>query len=378
MNGLVRSKGLLGGRLSFSVLVTLSFSLGVRAEGYVGNAYGNEGKYRIFEFTREGNPSRPITAEDVPDAAWPSAVRIGNGVHVFASVLRNGQWWAVRRWTSTGGADYVDEGPVLDADASEPYGIGPATVTYDGSIFRLYYLIREAGGTGQRIGLATSADGFAFSRRGVVYRAGPDAQGGLSVSYACSDDGKHYLFVHAYGSDLSTALSLFASSSSADGPFETRGPTIGNSDAFGIITGRAGDSYAQFTGVLVPGRAIVVQDGAAARPYIPREVAGSTVYLDRPLETSPSGAPFADILRNKADLNFAVKNVDGSWTGSVTGYGQFPGVLSEFTAPLIASGVAGPWRTKYGYFLSPDFASGLQSAENPEPIRGDASCSARR
>ncbi|MDF1607992.1 hypothetical protein PZ897_07385 [Hoeflea sp. YIM 152468] len=353
-------------------LALLFWSWAALADGYVANTHGVEGRYRVFEFTKVGNPARSVSGATRNHVAWPSAIRVGNHVHVFASVLTAGKWSEIRRWTSTGGAAYVDDGAVLISGTAEPNGVGPATVTYDGSVFRIYYLERGVSGPGTSVGLAISSDGLSFTRAGTVYSATSADAGGVSVSYVCTDGDTTHLLLHSYSTDFATASSVIASAQAPDGMFVRGGELLSNSNMHGTISGQAGNSFAQFTGSLATGRVVVVYDGTVS-PYIVAEVTAGTVYFDRPLTASYTNSPFADFIRNKADMSFVSKK-DGRWVGAVTGYGQFPSVLSEYTMPIEAGAITGPWVVKSGYFASPYFQSGKIATENPEPIRTTSAC----
>lgn len=354
------------------VLASLTIAGPAFASGYVGNAFGIEGRYQVFEFTDDGRPFRPISGAHA--VAWPSGIRVGEQIFVYGVENVSGKWDRVRLFSSSSGAAYQDQGVVFSADATEPHGIGPATVSYDGAVYRLYYLIRGAAGPGAKIGLATSLDGKTFVRQDTAYVAGTEAAGGLAVSYACSDEGQNYLLIHAYSSDLSTATSIVATAPTPDGPYSYAQTLLQPTNSAGTLTGSAGNAFAQFTGSLTVGRPIVVND-AGASVYVPVSIHGSTVYLDRPLEKRHIASSWADFVRNKIDMSFIRKDVDGGWSGAVTGYGAFDGVLSEYTSPLTAETVLGQWKLAPGYHLSPYFNSGRYSTENPEPIRETASCS---
>jgi hypothetical protein len=123
--------------------------------------------------------------------------------------------------------------------------------------------------------------------------------------------------------------------------FARGGELLAPSKMYGTITGQAGNSFAQFTGSLAEGRAVVVYNGTAS-PYIVAEISGRIVYFDRPLAASYTNATFSDFIRNKADISFVAKK-DGKWVGAVTGYGQIPNVLSEYTMPMEADAITGPW-----------------------------------
>lgn len=363
-------------RLISIFAVSLLFSP-ASAESYVANSYGVEGRYQVFTFSKRGVPKRRVSGRY--DSAWPSAIQIGRKLHVFASVRRGNRWTEVRRWTSISGGAFRDDGAVLTEGPGEPHGIGPATVTFDGNVFRAFYLVRGKGGPGGSIGLAVSADGRSFRKVGTVFEAGPEAAGGIAVSYACTDGPRSYLFLHSYEPGHKVAASAVATSDAPDGPYVGLQSTFMNSQAEGYLSGRIGDTVANrdylagSAGEIEAGRPIVVLDGGP-ESYVVKRVAGSKLFLDRPLAKSYDGAPFADFLRSKVDLSFVAKDSRGAWQGAVTGYGQFDGVTSEYTAPIVARSVTGPWRTTEGYFVSPYFPSGRLSTENPEPIRRGAAC----
>lgn len=335
-------------------------------QGYVGNCFGDAGRYEVFEFSATGNPVRPVSGHR--DAAWPSAVQRGDIVEVFAAERVAGVWKTVHRWRSIAGAPYADAGVAFAAGPAEPHGIGPATVTFDGSTYRLFYAIRGIAGPSHAVGLATSEDGASFERRGVVFTPGAEAPGGVSVSYACSDGDDHYLFLHAYSADLSSATSILARGCSPDGPYAYHSTIMAPSGRRGTLSGVIGNCFAQFTGPMVVGSPIVVK-GTRTEPYIPVEIVGGTVYFDRPLDLTHGGDPWADFIAAKADISFVRKLADGTWTGAITGYEQFAGATSEYTSPISAESITGPWTVGKGYFLSPYFNSGRRSTENPEPIR---------
>lgn len=352
-------------------LWALSFSP-VYAAGFVGNAYGVEGKYQIFEFTAAGHALRPVSGTS--EAAWPSAITIGTTTTVYGSELVSGVWSNIRRWTSVSGAAYTDTGAVFTAGAGEPYGIGPATVTYDGSLYRLFYLIRGSTGPGTSIGLATSTTGTSFTRVGVIYTAGTEAPGGLAVSYACTDDSTSYIVFHGYSTTLTSGTPYLISSTTPSGTYSSPQALLSPSAVGGTVTGTMGNAFASFTGTMTIGHPTVV-NGTKSEVYIPTETIGSTVYFDRPLDASYSATADADFVKSKADVSFIQKLADGTWTGGVTGYGQFSSVTSEYTARITAPSVTGTWTIGSGYLLNPYFNSGEKSTENPEPIRTDSSCS---
>lgn len=336
--------------------------------GYVGNA--NDGsKYAIFEFTKDGDPLRPVSQGSLDGAAWASPIVDGSNTRVYGSVLASGVWGSIHRWSSIAGAPYVDDGAVLTANASEPYGIGPGALNFDGTTYRLFYLIRGAGGPGVEIALATSTDGLTFTRQGIVYTCGSEAPGGASLSFACTIGSASYLLIHAYAADLQTASSFIASAASPDGPYTFLCSAVEPSGVSGTATGSAGNNFISFTGNgFTEGVPVVIQaSDISAQPYIPKEISGNSMWLDRPLECSPNSAPIAQITRNKVDLSYISQLADGTFEGAVTGYGSLP-VLCEYTVKVIAPAITGPWTFAQDYLLKPYFGSGAFSTENPEPI----------
>lgn len=355
----------------FRALATCLFLVPTVANAeYVGNVHGSDGKYRVFEFTDDGQPWRPVSGVSFLGVAWPSAVKIGTTVDVYASDLTSSGWTNIRKWRSVNGAAYTSEGVVLSANSSEPYGIGPATVTYDGTTWRLFYTIRGAFGS-SNIALATSTNGTNFTRQGNVYT--DSSIGGISLSYACSDDGDHYLFIHAYNDTQTAANSAVIKASDPDGPYSYLGTTVLAESITGTFSGTAGNSFGAVSGTMPPVGSQVVVGGDDPEVYRVVSVTGSYVYLDRPLVATVSGVGIKTLASGKADLSF-VRKTSTVWTGAMTAYGHYAGKLSEYTAPISASSITGPWAIEPGYFLNPYFNSGRDSTENPEPFRTDSGC----
>lgn len=338
------------------------------AEGYVGNTFGIEGKYRIFEFLPSGQPLKPVTNAET-SRAWPSAIKFHGITRVFASEYSGAKWGSIKLYTSTGGV-YSETATVYIADrVSEQYGIGPSTVTYDGNKYRSYYLIRGPNGPGSSIGLAISSDGLTFKKVGVVFRS---SSYDLSLSYVCTNEKTTYLLLQRYNNDHTEAVSIIAASDNLNGPFSYVATVLRPNKSGGTITGSVGNAFASFTGDMRIGEPIVV-NGQAVEYYIPKVVHGTTVYFDRPLDESVQATPYANIISRKPDLSF-IRKMDSKWVGAVTGYGQFPNITSEITVPVSAPSLSGPWQIGSGYFLNPYFESGKLTTENPEPIRIDHTC----
>lgn len=357
-------------RFFLSLLTVFALSVPAMAGDFVGNTFGTEGRYQVFEFTDNGMAVKPVSGSRY--AAWPSAIRLDNTKIVFGSENVDGRWTNVRKWVSTGTGPYVDAGVVLAAGPNEPNGIGPATVTYDGGTYRLFYVIRGAQGGVHSIGLAKSTDGTNFVKSGTVFSESSPEVGAVSVSYACSDGRESFLLLHVYNRDLSAAMSLLAVARKPDGPYEKDVMILNQSGVGGSITGIAGNQFGSFTGGMRLGLPVVI-NGSQAAAYIPVQIKGSAVYFDRPLAENAQLTPWAEHFRNKADVSF-VARTDSGWIGAVTGYGQFQNVTSEYTSPMSARDVRGPWTVESGFFLQPYFNSGRYSTENPEPIRSSASC----
>lgn len=338
---------------------------------YVANTFGVEGVYRIFEFDRHGHPVRPVSGSDLLGAAWPSAIKQGSVTYVYGSQLTSAGWKDIRRWRSVNGAAYMDDGVVFSSDGSEPYGIGPATVTYDGTTWRLFYLIRGMSGPGPSVALATSSNGTNFTRQGVIYTHAGDG-GGLSVSYACTDGTRSYLFLHAYDASLSSGDSILVQSSLPDGDYTYNGVILSPALNAGTISGSAGDRLGRFTGSMIEGQAIVI-DAGDPEVYIVKNISGNTADLDLPLESSFADARFKSVNGAKVDLSFVQRDGD-AWRGAATGYGHFPGKVSEYTFPITSDSISGPWDVGSGFFINPHFGSGKDSAENPEPVRANSDC----
>ena len=89
--------------------------------------------------------------------------------------------------------------------------MGPAHVLIDPEAaepFSVIYLVRGSAGPGSTIAVATSADGVKWNRRGpLISKSQPQEAGGLTMSYACRQQGGDWaVFYSGYSADFNRAL----------------------------------------------------------------------------------------------------------------------------------------------------------------------------
>lgn len=349
------------------------------------NATGPSAPYQIWALDDDGTPKTvaPVIAPPAGalHVAWPSAIQVGATIRVYASAYIGG-WNVVRLWTSSDGITFTDQGTVFAADTSEPYGVGPAHVTYDPSLatpWSLFYLVRSASGPGPSIAVATSADGITWARQGVVLTASlPEEAGGLSMTYACRRANGDYVMVyHGYSADHSKGVALIAEASSPTQPFT--GKTIVKTfDGFTTtITGSAGENTGTVpSGVTVSlGIPLLARAGGTKETIVAKRQDGTRVWFDRPLLNSYSAGELHSMARNKVDLSYIREMPDGTWTGIFTVYGPASGVLAEYTTEGAASSLTSPWSyTGTGLRFTPWLPATASSMENPVPLVSHASC----
>ena len=361
-----------------SVGLVLNSAWETQAE-WVLNNQGTDGRYRIFIFSNEGLRLRPVTADKFQHVAWPSAIRHGELVYVFASAYEDGGWRRIHRWKSSDRVSYEYDGVVFEASDEERFGIGPAHVMFDPSAeypFTMYYLVRGRDGPGNEIRVATSKDGASWSRVGIaITKKIPFESGGLSVSYACKFEDRVFLFFHGYSRDLKRAVSLVAESK--NGIDFTNRRVILKPDGFGTtIMAKSGKKTAEFNlrqpKVGVP---LVLFNGKNRQVVTPIIVEGIKVLFDSILLDDYEPGIAVSIYKNKIELSYAKVRPDGSWIGIATGYGALGTVSAEYTSTFSAAHVSGPWQPLgEGLRFSPYFPEGEWSTENPEPISSHSKC----
>jgi hypothetical protein len=348
------------------------------------NGNGTNETYQIFEFTDSGLP-RSVTpvaspVEPLQHVAWPSAIQVGDERWLLASGFDGTSWETIYRWVSTDNETFSAEGPWFSADASEPFGIGPAHVMFDPDAeesFIVIYLVRGESGPGSTIAVATSADGQAWTRSGaVISQSLPQEAGGLTMSYACQmQDGDWALFYSGYSEDLTHAAALVATGPSLFEPMTRKAVLFEGDDATTSLSANQAENTATVGIALQIGLPHLIIDPAGNELVVPIAQDGSRVWFDRPLLFDHQEAVIASMAASKVDPSYAQQQPDGSWRGIVTVYGPQPGVFAEYTTEVSAPALDGEWTfDNTGVRFSPWMASTLYSAENPTPLSQGTSC----
>ncbi|OZI40941.1 hypothetical protein CEG14_04120 [Bordetella genomosp. 1] len=266
-------------------------------------------------------------------------------------------------------------GSVFAPNASEPQGIGPAQVFYDGSSarpFKMIYLVRGTP-VGTTLRLADSTDGQNWTRVGdVLTSTEPFEATGVSPSWVFqNENGEWVLLYHAYES-LDKAHAAIAYAPSLGTPFANKKIIYSPDGKQHAVSGALKSSnVATVSGTVLIGQPHVLRanDGSAMEPVIPVKQVGTTVYFDRPLLAAYPSGTMASVLRNKVDPSYVVKEADGTYMAYFTGYGQFPGVLSEYTARFRSPALTGPWTAaKDGFGFQPWAPDSILSTENPAAV----------
>src|SRR5262249_30012418 len=96
---------------------------------------------------------------------------------------------------------------------------------------------------------------------------------------------------------------------------------------------------------------------------------------DRPLTFGHNEVPLYSAARRKIDPSHAREMRDGSWRGIFTVYSPAPDIVAEYTAEVSAPSLRGPWTfVGTGIRFKPCLGAISWSAENPTPLKSDASC----
>jgi hypothetical protein len=351
------------------------------------NARGTSNQYAIVRFAgKHASPPRPVVAPKArgEHVAWPSAVNHNGKVVLFASEFRDGGWWQIVRWESSDGIAFVRVGPVMTANASERYGIGPAQVYYDPTLepsFGMFFLIRGMDGPGKQVAFASSADGLIWTRQAVVLTSSAaEEDSGLSVSYAClASDGRWALFYQAYPRQDS-GVAMLARSDSPDRVFEQKKVLLRPSwSSAEIVSAHESTDFALVTDaasieVGVP-HVLVSASGWIGELVTVTEVFDERVWFDRRLVNSYPGGALVSILSAKVDISYA-QELEAGWKGIATAYGPIPAQFSEYTVSVVsANGLEDGWSVApHGVAFLPSFAEGYLSSENPSPLASSARC----
>lgn len=348
------------------------------------NGNGTTEKYQIFEFADSGLPRSvtPVAAPTAPiqHVAWPSAVQVEDERWLLASGYDGKSWDTILRWVSTDNETFSAKGPWFRADATEPFGIGPAHVMFDPDArepFTVIYLVRGEAGPGSTIAVATSANGQTWRRHGaVIVQSLPQEAGGLTMSYACQmQDGDWALFYSGYSEDLTHAAALVATGPSLFEPLTKKLVLLEGDNAMTSISALQAENTATVGTALEIGMPHLIIDPVSNELVVPIQQDGSRVWFDRPLLFDHPDATIASMAASKIDPSYAQQREDGSWRGIMTLYGPQPGVFAEYTAEVSAPELDGKWSFENtGVRFSPWMASTLYSTENPTPLTHGTNC----
>lgn len=354
------------------------------SEVFILNAYEGT-RYTLMRYEgREAVPVAPIVGAHndggVVNVAWPSAFRFSDGaVRVYASRYYNNQWRDIAYWHAPAGSTTFSFGGIaLAANGAEPYGICPAHIYYDATDtanpWKMVYLVRGASGPGNRIDLADSADGLTWTRRGQVFTASqPFEAAGVAPTWVTQQTDGSWAMVYEAYQTLNFTPGAVAVAATSSGPFINQRVIFPpNSTAHTISGGAPRTNTATVTGQVRLGEPHLLRNATsgAIQLVLPTRQEGTTLYFDDPLfDDFSANSELAHIARNKVSPSYIRQAPDGSWTGAFTGYGQWPGVLTEYVFLGAAPTLDGPWEiTQAPLPFPPWTAAGRLSTENPAPL----------
>lgn len=342
---------------------------------YYLNGRTTSGSYKIFAIDPNGYPCNLNPVINPPTGkthiAWPNCIKAGATYKVWASTFTasSGLWDCLRLLTSTDGITFSDQGDVFTANGSETAGIGPTAIMYDPSgaqPYLMYYLIR--GAPGLTIGSATSNDGITWIRQGIVYTSPGtgDEAGGVSVSYALKEDGEYIIGLHCYDNS-GHGISKMLRCATATGTFTIKATILSNDAWSATVTTTAEQSYGTIPGgVTVPLGIPLVFAGTKQEINVAKSQLGTTIWFERPFTQTMSSVNVYSFVKMNADISMITKNLDGTWSGFVTGYAPDASVFAEYSSSVSCNSMAGTWAySGTGLPFKQWLASNLVSYENP-------------
>jgi predicted GH43/DUF377 family glycosyl hydrolase len=354
---------------------------------------GNEQKYQVSRFSDDGTVLLDSFAIADPTASvqhyfQPSAV-IHNGLtHLYVvGYEASPPTWRIHLFTSSDNLRFTHHGVVFNANRDEPHGITQSNVTYDSTRsdpFIMYYVVRGPDGPGRALGVATSEDGYFWTRHGeALVASGSDEAYGISLGYVCRDKrGKWVLWYNAFDTvDLMHTRGKIAMASDPLGPFGEK-TVIVEPDGltFMLSSGNTGNAYGVLSSATrLPLGVPMVIEGVTQKTQevvTPIRQNGIYVHFERPLNFTHRNRPLHSALRNKVLPTYARELPDGTWYGVFTTFGVAPGVNSEYTMEFTAPSLTGPWiASRTGLRFKPWFEQGRFSTENPTPLVTSPCCS---
>lgn len=374
------------------VALLLAFASTAHADVFYTNNKGPGNPYSIGRFV-DGTPSPmvPVIQKsgvgfDSHHIAWPSAVRVGSEIWVFAAGNNNVKWGAMGLWKSPDGVTFTRIGAVLTADATE-IEIRMPHVIYDptdvAAPFKAWYgTVINAQGLSTEIRYATSVDGQTWTRHGaVVTAAAPFDAAGLAPDYVCKDSTETWHLFYTAFPTLTNANATEATASAPNGPYTKS--TIFPADGISVSVtntptpGSAVLVVSSTAGLRVNGT-YVLSGGTQAKSQAVTiaSISGNWVLLEGPLHITLTGpSTLYSIAKRKVSPSYVYED-GGEWFGLFTGFGPIDGILSEyvFRVKKTASGWVFDDSSAEMPF-PPLLWPHLYSTENAEPVRTGPSCS---
>lgn len=253
------------------------------------------------------------------DVYWPSAVRVGEETLIYATVENAAGIRSLHLWQSGSSSqrfDYV--GPVLEAVGDEGQ-VGMSHVAYDRDAadapFKMWYSTRYSA-RATAIAYATSYDGKAWDRKGMVYSPTlPSEAAGLTVDFVCRDKSGDWRLFYSGLESVDCIRAMAATSRKPSGPFVSPrvimapdaaeyagGAEVTNDDLSLTLTG---------TPMPAPGFPYVLTDGTQSGSglvFIER-VAGNIAYLRNPAGLTAEGYRLLSVHARKVSPAIIAKAV---------------------------------------------------------------------
>lgn len=356
---------------------------------FVLNGLGDNHRHNIFISDRSGNlvGDGPAIGPDAgfrPDTNvyWPSAVRAGAEIMVYATVQDAAGLRTLHLWRSAGtGEPFEYSGLVLQAEGDKGQ-IGMSHVAHDpedaDAPFKLWYSTRYVD-RGTAIYFATSADGVSWNRIGPAYEAHlQEEAAGLTVDFVCKEKSGEWRLFYSAVESVDKIRAMEANSASASGPYISPRIVL-EPDAVaydGAASVSAEDRSLKLSGEALPrpGFSYVLTDGTQenSRLVFVERVLDSTAQLKSPAGIDAEHFRLLSTHARKVSPSFFCRSPEGG-RGLFTGFGAIPGITIEYVFSV---------EERDGRFFPiandevfrPEVDTNQFSFENPVPISGTAYC----
>ena len=307
---------------------------------------------------------------------------MGEETLIYATVENAAGIRSLHLWQSGSSSqrfDYV--GPVLEAVGDEGQ-VGMTHVAYDrddaDAPFKMWYSTRYSA-RATAIAYATSYDGKAWDRKGMVYSPTlPSEAAGLTVDFVCRDKSGDWRLFYSGLESVDCIRAMAATSRKPSGPFVSPrvimapdaaeyagGAEVTNDDLSLTLTG---------TPMPAPGFPYVLTDGTQSGSglvFIER-VAGNIAYLRNPAGLTAEGYRLLSVHARKVSPSYYCQSRSGG-RGYFTGFGAISGVTIEYVFAV---------EERDGRFypiaddevFRPTSSVDQFSFENPVPISSSADC----